>query len=147
MELNDHERESFEWAFSLLTDDKSGFITQKELVGFLHALGKTASESQMNAMINEVDEDGNGFIDFKEFVTALSRKLSGNLDDDEIRDTFRVYDKDNTGFITADQVKTVFFDLDQPIADDEIDEMIRTYDSDGDGMLNYEEFVEMLTTR
>ncbi|KAH8371875.1 hypothetical protein KR093_009211, partial [Drosophila rubida] len=147
MELTEKDREHFEWAFSLLIDDKDGYITQKELAGFVRSLGREADESQMNSMINEVDEDGNGFIDMDEFITALSRKLSGNLDDDEVRDAFRVFDKDNTGYISMDQLRIVLIDLDQPVSDEELDEMIRAYDQDGDGVLSFEEFVQMMTTR
>ncbi|KAH8307057.1 hypothetical protein KR044_004231 [Drosophila immigrans] len=147
MELNENDRDHFEWAFSILVDDKDGNVTHKELARVVRCLGKTANEAQINAMINEVDEDGNGFIDIHEFTTALARKLTDNLDDDEVREAFRIYDKDNTGFISLDHLRSVFWDLDQMIGEEEVDEMIRFYDVDGDGLLSYEEFVQALTTR
>ncbi|XP_034477198.1 calmodulin-beta-like [Drosophila innubila] len=147
MELTEEEQKIFSWAFGVLNDEKDGNITNKELAAFMRCIGKTATESQLNSMINEVDTDGNGFIDFNEFVTALTRKLSGNLDDDEIRDAFRVFDKENTGFIGPDQLRSVFFDVDQVVHEDEIEEMIRNADQDGDGRLSYEEFVQMMSNR
>ncbi|KAM8711223.1 hypothetical protein ACLKA7_000373 [Drosophila subpalustris] len=147
MDLTDEEKEIFTWAFSVLTDEPDGSITVKELAAFMRCIGKTATESQLNSMINEIDTDGNGFIDFEEFVSALTRRLSGNLDDDEIRDAFRVYDKENTGFIGPDQLRSVFFDVDQVVHEEEIEEMIRGVDQDGDGKLSYEEFVQMMSNR
>lgn len=147
MELTEDEQNVFSWAFGILNDEKDGNITNKELAAFMRCIGKTATESQLNSMINEVDTDGNGFIDFNEFITALTRKLTGELDDDEVRDAFRVYDKDNTGFITADQLRLVFFDVDQVVPEEEIEEIIRNADQDGDGRLSYEEFVQMMSNR
>ena len=44
-------------------------------------------------MINEVDADGNGQIDFPEFLTMMARKMKDTDSEEEIREAFRVFDK------------------------------------------------------
>ena len=42
---------------------------------------------------------GNGTIDFPEFLTMMARKMKDTDTEDEIREAFRVFDKDGNGFI------------------------------------------------
>lgn len=62
-------------------------------------------------MINEVDADGNGTIDFPEFLTMMSRKMKDTESEEEIREAFKVFDKDGNGFISAAELRHVFYYL------------------------------------
>ena len=46
------------------TDGQPGQITTKELGTVMRSLGQNPSESELQDMINEVDADNNGTIDF-----------------------------------------------------------------------------------
>ncbi|KAH8407491.1 hypothetical protein KR222_002253, partial [Zaprionus bogoriensis] len=146
MELTDEQNEVFAWAFNILNRDKDGSLAPKDLERFMKALGKQATDSQLNSMINETNVSGNGFINYEEFVATVGRRLRGNVDDDELRDAFSVYDKENTGYVTSEQIRSVFIDLDVLLTEDEVEDIIRAYDQDGDSKLSYEEFVLMMTT-
>ena len=50
---------------------------------------------------------GNGVIDFDEFLELLSKKMGDGDSEDEMRDAFKVFDKDGDGHITADELKKV----------------------------------------
>ena len=89
-------------------------------------------------MINEVDADGNGTIDFPEFLTMMARKMKDTDSEEEIREAFRVFDKDGNGFISAAELRHVMTNLGEKLTDEEVDEMIREADIDGDGQVNYE---------
>lgn len=52
-------------------------------------------------MVNEVDADGNGTIDFPEFLTMMARKMKDTDSAEEIKEAFKVFDKDGNGFISA----------------------------------------------
>lgn len=147
MQLNPEEEQVFKWAFSLLNTDADGSVAAKEFGEFIVALGKQATDSQLHVLVNECDIDGNGVIDFEEFTSCVGRRLCGNLDDEELRDAFRIYDKENTGFITIDQIRQVFLDLDEMPTDEELDDILRIYDVDADGKLSYEEFVQAMSKK
>ena len=68
----------------------------------------------------------------------MGRKLNGTDSEQEIKDAFRVFDKDGDGSITADELRYIMRNIGEDITDEEIDEMIREADVDGDGQVNYE---------
>ncbi|CAD7688619.1 unnamed protein product [Nyctereutes procyonoides] len=128
----------FKEAFSLFDKDGDGTITTKELGTVMRSLGQNPTEAELQDMINEVDADGNGTIDFPEFLTMMARKMKDTDSEEEIREAFRVFDKDGNGYISAAELRHVMTNLGEKLTDEEVDEMIREADIDGDGQVNYE---------
>ena len=64
--------------------------------------------------------------------------------EEEIKEAFRVFDKDGSGRIAAAEMRHIMSNLGEKLTDEEVDEMIREADVDGDGQINYEEFVKMM---
>ena len=65
-------------------------------------------------MINEVDADGNGTIDFPEFLTMMARKMRDTDSEEEIKEAFKVFDKDGNGYISAAELRHVMTNLGGP---------------------------------
>jgi calmodulin len=137
----------FKEAFSLFDKDGDGTITTKELGTVMRSLGQNPTEAELQDMINEVDADGNGTIDFPEFLTLMARKMKDTDSEEEILEAFKVFDKDGNGFISAAELRHVMTNLGEKLTDEEVDEMIREADIDGDGQINYEEFVKMMMAK
>jgi len=91
--------------------------------------------------------EGNGTIDFPEFLTMMARKMKDTDSEEEIREAFRVFDKDGNGFISAAELRHVMTNLGEKLTDEEVDEMIREADIDGDGQVNYEGLTFLTFTR
>ncbi|KAJ9505262.1 hypothetical protein QJQ45_027904 [Haematococcus lacustris] len=154
-------------------------MSSAELGTVMRSLGQNPTEAELQDMINEVDVDGNGTIDFPEFLMLMARKMKvpksppphdgttgppfplSNISnmaymqetdhEDELREAFKVFDKDGNGFISAVeqcmQLRHVMTNLGERLTDEEVEEMIREADVDGDGQVNYEEFVNMMIAK
>lgn len=137
--------EEFREAFALFDKDGDGCITTSELGTVMRSLGQDPSEEDLQDMINEVDVDGSGTIDFEEFIAMMEKKQMNSMDtEEELRGAFKVFDKDGNGYISATELRHVMTSLGEKLTDEELEEMIREADTDGDGQVNYEEFAKMM---
>ena len=91
--------------------DGDGTITTKELGTVMRSLGQNPTEAELQDMINEVDADGNGTIDFPEFLTMMARKMRDTDSEEEIKEAFKVFDKDGNGYISAAELRHVMTNL------------------------------------
>lgn len=116
----------------------------------MRSLGQNPTEAELQDMINEVDADGNGEIDFPEFLTMMARKMKDTDSEEEIKEAFKVFDKNGDGKISAAELRHVMTSigmqpekagradiLGEKLSDQEVDEMIKEADTDGDGEINY----------
>ena len=67
-----------------------GTVTVDELGVVLRTLGQNPTEGEVQDMINEVDEDGSGAIDFNEFLVMMAKKMKDSDGEEELREAFRV---------------------------------------------------------
>ena len=65
----------------------------------MRKLGQTPTEAELQDMLNEVDTDGNGSIDFNEFLSLMARKMKDANENEEMVEAFKVFDRDGNGLI------------------------------------------------
>ncbi len=82
--LSEEQVAEFKEAFELFDQDGSGTITLAELKAVMKNLGLNPSDNELLEMINEVDADGNGTIEFTEFLDLMARKLKETGEKDEV---------------------------------------------------------------
>lgn len=137
----------FKEAFSLFDKDGDGSITTKELAIVIRSLGQNPTEADLREMIREVDADGNGAIDFPEFLTMMARTMETSEGEDAIRAAFKVFDKDGNGFVSAAEMRHVLTHLGEKLSDEEFDEMMREAEVDPEGQVQYDKFVKLLIVK
>ena len=59
--------------------------------------GQNPTEAEVQDMINEVDVDGSGYLEFPEFCMMMHKKLNDSDQENELKEVFRVFGKDETG--------------------------------------------------
>ncbi len=134
-------------AFELFDKDNDGWITATELSQVMRSLNQEPSNREIEEMIAEVDIDGNGRIDFEEFVILMNKRGKESDAEEEIINAFRVFDKDGNGLIGSSELRHIMTTLGDKLTEDEVEMMIREADVDGDGYINYEEFVRMMMAK
>ncbi|CAL1354221.1 unnamed protein product [Linum trigynum] len=140
--LSKDEIQGLKSMFANIDTDNSGTITYEELKSGLARLGSKLTEAEVKQLMEAADVDGNGTIDYIEFITATMHRHRLERDEHLFK-AFQYFDKDSSGFITKDELEMAMKDY--GIADDAtIREIIAEVDTDNDGRINYEEFCAMM---
>jgi calmodulin len=106
----------------------------------MRAIGQSPTHSELQDMIREVDADGNDTIDFTEFLALMSRQMRQSDIEEELRETFRVFDRDGDGFITPQELRTLLISLGLDSSAQVIRSMIGEADRNRDGKIDFAEF-------
>jgi len=145
--LTAKELEEYKDIFSFFDRDGGGSITSVELGQVMRTLGWDPSEIELQELISEIDQDGNGVITFNEFVWFSTKDINDDDLENDIREAFRCFDKDALGYIPVPKLTHILETLGDKLAPVETREMMILADEDGDGNINYEEFISMLFKR
>ena len=143
--LSEERITEFKAAFELFDKDRDGAINNKELGTVMRNLGQNPSEEELKQMIKEIDMDGNGVIDFNEFLYLMVKKMKGNDTEEELLEAFKVFDRDGNGYVTSHELRNVMMSLCENTTPEEVEEMVKEADIDGDGQVDYQEFVKMMS--
>ncbi|CAN7119149.1 unnamed protein product [Brassica rapa subsp. narinosa] len=128
--------------FKALDTDKNGIVTLEELRTGLPKLGNKISEAEIKQLMEAADMDGDGSIDYLEFISATMH-MNRIEREDHLYTAFQYFDKDNSGYITMEELEQAMKKYN--MGDDKsIKEIIAEVDTDRDGKINYEEFVAMM---
>ncbi|XP_050070743.1 uncharacterized protein LOC126558728 [Anopheles maculipalpis] len=76
---------------------------------------------------------------------SLNKRFISKNQMKEFREAFRLFDKDNDGSITKEELGTVMRSLGQFARVEELQEMLLEIDVDGDGNVSFEEFVDIMS--
>ena len=104
-------------------------------------MGKEAVEDAVQRMMNLCDTDGNGYVDYTEFISASMNKQT-MLSKELLQQAFEAFDADCNGFISVDEIMGIMGD--QSDVNSAWEEMIQAADTNGDGMLDIGEFIELM---
>ena len=116
----------------------------------MQSLGERPSPDTVRNLMECVDLDGSGEIDFHEFCGMYGKQVEKERDEtrDELYEVFKVFDIDGNGFIDRYELHKIMgglgtrsFRAPEPAM---VDELINDADKDGDGRINYDEFVKVM---
>ncbi|XP_018907596.1 troponin C, isoallergen Bla g 6.0101 isoform X2 [Bemisia tabaci] len=138
-------------AFQAFDQQQRGCIPCETVGTILDMMGHPQDDAALKEIIEEVDADGSGELEFDEFCDLAARFIgdeeeaedAGAMQED-LREAFRLYDYEGNGYITTDVLREILSELDERMSEEELDEMIADIDSDGSGTVDFEEFCAAL---
>ncbi|XP_071133573.1 uncharacterized protein [Mytilus edulis] len=132
-------------AFDIFSEDDGHTISTKDVGSLMRALGQNPTEAELQIIINDLDFDDRGTVDFPGFYTLMQHKMKDTDAEEEIMEAFKVFDKDGEGSISMSDLRHVMTNLGEKLTDEEIEEMMREADVDStDQQINYFAFVKRM---
>ncbi|KAG2679125.1 hypothetical protein I3843_11G036500 [Carya illinoinensis] len=131
--------------FTLMDTDRDGKVTYEELRTGLRKVGSQLAEPEIKMLMEVADVDGNGVLDYGEFV-AVTIHLQRMENDEHFRRAFMFFDKDESGYIESNELWEGLADDSVETDADVVNDIMREVDTDKDGRISYEEFVAMMKT-
>ncbi|KAK7871881.1 hypothetical protein R5R35_006461 [Gryllus longicercus] len=135
-------------AFDAFDREKSGSISTDMVGEILRMLEHPVDDDILRDIIQEVDADGSGQLEFEEFCDLAGRFLieeDTEAMQEELREAFRLYDKEGNGYISTNVLREILRELDDKVTNEDLDMMIEEIDSDGSGTVDFDEFMEVMT--
>ncbi|XP_059185706.1 guanylyl cyclase-activating protein 1 [Centropristis striata] len=141
--------ESHQWYRKFMTECPSGLLTYYEFKQFFGLRNLSAtSNAYVRTMFTTFDMNDDGYIDFMEYVAALSLVLRGGVQQ-KLRWYFKLFDVDNSGCIDREELLQIIKSIraingipSELSAEDFANMVFDKIDINGDGELSYEEFME-----
>jgi len=135
-------------AFDAFDMEKKGAISIETTGTILRMMGYKSSPDGFKELIREIDEDGNGELDFEEFV-MLSANFLVEEDEEalkkELKDAFRIYSKENPGYIRTESLREILHELDPNLTNEDLNGIISEIDKDNNGKVEFDEFCDLMT--
>ena len=134
----------FKEVFSVFDKTGNGFIKIKYLKKVFKCLGQRPTQKEIDDMLNSFNMGGYRKIKFEDFLKLIERKMQETKDTDTYYEVFKMFDKEETGYISAGEIKYMMTNLGEKLTDREVNEMLNCADTEKSDKISYEEFVKMM---
>ncbi|XP_060076247.1 neurocalcin homolog [Ylistrum balloti] len=151
LQINTHfsEKELQDWYHNFRQDYPDGYLTVDNFITiYTNCFPEGDAEGFAQQAFRTFDINGDGVINFREFMCALSVKSRGSTEQ-KLRWAFRMYDMDNNGYVSRDEMIEIIQTIhkmtgngDESAAEERTDKIFSMMDKNADGQLSQEEFIE-----
>jgi calcium-dependent protein kinase len=140
--LSKEEKNELLELFQAFDKNGDGVLSKEEIFeGYKSILGEVEASKEVERIMNEVDIDRSGTIDYNEFVMAATNRQN-ILNKEKLEATFKMFDKDGSGSISSEEIRSF---LGNSFTDQKsLDAIIKEVDVNGDGEISLVEFKDMM---
>ncbi|KAL5726702.1 putative calcium-binding protein cml13 [Ranunculus cassubicifolius] len=144
-DLSDDQVSSMKEAFTLFDTDGDGKIAASELGILMRSLGGNPTQAQLKEIISA--EKLTAPFDFPRFLDLMRKHMKLEPFDRQLRDAFKVLDKESTGFVSVADLRHILTSIGEKLVAAEFDEWIREVDVGSDGRIRYEDFIQRMVAK
>lgn len=139
---SDQEQEARE-VYALFCKSPNNLLSPYDLKICFRALGFSPKKEEISSLISKYGSSL-GQIDMNSFLEIVAIKLNDRDSREEILKAFKLFDDDNTGTISFNNLKRVSIELGEQLSDDQLMNMINEADTTGSGEISEAEFVRIM---
>jgi Ca2+-binding EF-hand superfamily protein len=145
--LSREQQKEFKEAFSLF-EKEDGTITVKDLLVVIRSLGLNPFEEELMRELAIIDKDTAAYrsVEYNEFIKIITRRIRDNVNEDAIRETFNVFDKDGNGSISAEEFKRVLTTMGEKVDEIAVDKLLEEVTVDEQGFISLDSVIKAMTT-
>ena len=125
--------------FDLIDKDKDAKINSEELGPALRVCGASPSQQELDMLI-----DNSNLITFEKFIDIYEKLINNQDSEDDIINELKKLDKNGTGNITVNDLKSLLANYGEVLTKEEIDDIIQEANADKSGNINIEKFAKIL---
>ena len=130
---------SLQAAFAKLDCNGDGQLSHAEVQA---ALGEMMPEEDVEELLQDMDADGDGTIDYSEFLTGMKKKVKEPEGVKMLKEAFKVFDASGSGLVSRDKMRVSFLSSGTCSSMD-VDEMLSALDTDNDGHIELDDFLRI----
>ncbi|KRZ14650.1 Calmodulin [Trichinella zimbabwensis] len=127
-----------EEAFRGLDANGDGVVTAEDFSIKMLRLGIPHSVDELLHAVREIAGDGTEEVDFDALFPLMTCEVESDEERMELKETFKIFDRDGDGYITVEELKNVLDDLGDPVSDEEVLAILTSTDNDKDGLISFE---------
>ncbi|KAK3766004.1 hypothetical protein RRG08_002247 [Elysia crispata] len=101
------------------------------------------SDQDIAQMFLAVDADNDRTVSWEEFTEALFAKDISEVTRAELEEAFKKLDKDGSGALSSEEIKTLMAELEIPVEGDTLEKIMFEADTGKDGTVNINEFFKL----
>ncbi|XP_027013864.2 calcium-binding protein 2 [Tachysurus fulvidraco] len=151
-ELSQTELDELAEAFKEFDYDQDGYLNYKDLAECMRTMGYMPTEMELLEIIQQIKMRLGGLMDFDDFCELMGPRMmvetAHMLGLKELKCSFKQFDTDGDGKITLDEMKeAVRTLLGEKLKKGELEEILKELDLNGDGIVDFDEFVMMLSAQ
>ncbi|CAO3630960.1 unnamed protein product [Mucor hiemalis] len=157
------ELDTLQEAFQIYDTKNHGSIRNDQFSHIIASLGIVTEPKQIEKIVKGADTNGDGAIDFHEFVLTMFRYIphepvtstisynhttqiftEKDVSDEELMACFKYFDQDHDGRISQKELEVVMSKLNSQLTPKELKDMMHTADINRDGFIDFDEFKQLL---